>query len=114
MARCCARYLATDGRQDERVVLDIGGADVNGGYGPLFHEARFRYTTVDLEAGPGVDVVLEDPYRLPFEDASADIVLSGQMLEHCEFFWLAFAEMVRVLKPDGLLFLIAPSAGPIH
>jgi predicted O-methyltransferase YrrM len=43
-----------------------------------------------------------------------DIVLSGQMMEHCEFFWLAFAEMIRVLKPDGILFVIVPSAGPIH
>lgn len=114
MARCVARYLAGDGRDDRRLVLDIGGADVNGGYGRLFDDARFRYTTVDLSAGPGVDVVLDDPYHLPFEDGSVDIVVSGQMLEHCEFFWLAFSEMVRVLKPDGWLFLIAPSAGPIH
>lgn len=114
MARCHARYLAEDRRLDQRVVVDIGGADVNGGYRPLFDGPRFRYLTVDLQAGPGVDVVLEDPYRLPFDDASVDIVLSGQMLEHCEFFWLAFAEMIRVLKPDGYLFLIAPSAGPIH
>jgi SAM-dependent methyltransferase len=57
---------------------------------------------------------MDDPYRLPLESGSVDVVVSGQMLEHCEFFWLAFAEMMRVLKPDGLLFLIAPSAGPIH
>ena len=114
MARCHARYLADDGRRDQRVVVDIGGADVNGGYRPLFDAARFRHVAVDIEAGPGVDIVLDDPYRLPFEDGSVDIVLSGQMLEHCEFFWLAFAEMMRVLKPDGYLFLIAPSAGPIH
>lgn len=114
MARCHARYLAGDGRGDERLVVDIGGADVNGGYRPLFDAPRFRYVAVDLQAGPGVDVVLEDPYRLPFADGSVDIVLSGQMLEHSEFFWLAFAEMMRVLKPDGYLFLIAPSAGPIH
>jgi len=33
---------------------------------------------------------------------------------HGEFFWLTFAEMMRVLKPDGFLFLIAPSAVPVH
>lgn len=114
MARCHARYLAGDGRTDQRIVVDVGGADVNGGYGPIFGGERFRYLTVDLSAGEGVDIVLEDPYHLPFEDASVDVVLSGQMLEHCEFFWQSFAEMMRVLKPDGLLFLIAPSAGPIH
>jgi SAM-dependent methyltransferase len=51
---------------------------------------------------------------LPLADAAIDVVLSGQMLEHCELFWLTFGEMIRVLRPDGYLFLIAPSAGPIH
>ncbi|WP_211369589.1 methyltransferase domain-containing protein [Pseudoxanthomonas yeongjuensis] len=96
------------------MVLDVGGADVNGGYRQVFADPRFRYLTVDLAEGAGVDIVLDDPYRLPLEDGSVDIVLSGQMLEHCELFWLTFAEMMRVLKPDGYLFLIAPSAGPIH
>lgn len=114
MSRCFAKYLAGDTRSDEQVVLDIGGADVNGGYRPLFNDPKYRYLTVDLEAGNGVDIVLDDPYRLPLDDASVDVVLSGQMLECCEFFWRTFAEMIRVLKPDGYLFLIAPSAGPIH
>jgi predicted O-methyltransferase YrrM len=116
MARCHDRYLGTQAWADggDRVVVDVGGADVNGGYRPLFDDPRYRYLTVDLAPGEGVDVVLDDPYRLPFDDGSVDVVLSGQMLEHCEFFWLIFAEMLRVLKPDGYLFLIAPSAGPIH
>ena len=46
----------------------------------------------------GVDIRLADPYRIPLPDASVDIVLSGQMLEHNEFFWLTFLEMSRVLK----------------
>ncbi|WP_296603985.1 methyltransferase domain-containing protein [Nocardioides sp.] len=95
-------------------MADIGGADVNGGYRPLFEDPRYRYQTVDLEDAEGVDVVLDDPYVLPYDDHSVDIVLSGQMLEHCEFFWQAFVEMMRVLKRNGLLILIAPSAGPIH
>lgn len=116
MYRCYARYLHADflRARDEVVVLDVGGADVNGGYRQIFADPRFRYLTVDLAEGAGVDIVLDDPYRLPLEDGSVDIVLSGQMLEHCELFWLTFAEMMRVLKSDGYLFLIAPSAGPIH
>ena len=95
-------------------VLDVGGADVNGGYRETFDDPRYRYRTVDVEDGEGVDVVLDDPYVLPLRDDSVDVVLSGQMLEHCEFFWLTFGEMIRVLKPTGLLVLIAPSAGAIH
>jgi hypothetical protein len=116
MHRCYARYVRPGALHDQQsvTVLDVGGADINGGYRQVFKDARYRYLTADLADGDGVDIVLEDPYRLPVEDGSVDIVLSGQMLEHCEFFWLAFAEMIRVLKPDGYLFMIAPSAGPIH
>jgi hypothetical protein len=94
--------------------IDLGSADVNGTYRPIFSHPKVRYLGADLAPGPGVDLLMDDPYRVPLPDASADIVLSGQMLEHCEFFWLAFQEMMRILKPDGLLFLIAPSGGPIH
>ena len=94
--------------------IDIGSYDVNGSYRVLFDAANWRYTGVDLEAGPGVDVVLKSPYKLPFPTASADVVLSGQAFEHVEFFWLTWLEMIRVLKPGGLIFLIAPSRGPEH
>lgn len=116
MYRCRARYLPPEvlRARGEMTVLDVGGADVNGGYREVFPDTQFRYRTADLHEGDGVDIVLEDPYRIPVEDHSVDIVVSGQMLEHCEFFWLSFAEMMRILKPDGFLFLIAPSSGPIH
>ena len=94
--------------------IDIGSYDVNGSYRVLFDAPGWRYTGVDLESGPGVDVVLKSPYKLPFPSASVDLVLSGQAFEHVEFFWLTWLEMARVLKPGGLIFLLAPSRGPEH
>lgn len=88
--------------------------DVNGSYRSLLSHPRYDYIAADLVEGDVVTLVLDDPHKLPLEDSSVDLVLSGQILEHCEFFWLTFAEMVRVLKEDGLIFLIAPSAGAIH
>lgn len=95
-------------------VLDIGSYDVNGSYRPLFNQPGWRYRGVDLAAGPNVDIVLETPYRLPLPSGSADLVVSGQAFEHVEYFWLAWLELVRVLKPGGMIFLIAPSRGPEH
>lgn len=95
-------------------VVDIGSYDVNGSYRPLFDSPVWRYIGVDLEAGPGVDVVLRSPYRLPFADGSIDVVVSGQAFEHIEFFWLTWLEIRRVLKRGGKVFLIAPSRGPEH
>ena len=116
MLRCHARYVVGSEleKKDLVRVLDVGGSDVNGSYRDIFCHPRYAYTAADLVEGPGVQLVLHDPYRLPIDDGAIDIVLSGQMLEHCEFFWLAFAEMVRVLRPGGFIFLIAPSAGPEH
>jgi SAM-dependent methyltransferase len=93
-------------------VLDIGSQDVNGSYRKFF--TNQNYLGVDMASGNGVDLVLEDPYKLPFEENSYDVILCGQCFEHCEFFWLTFAEMCRVLKKDGKIFLIAPSRGMEH
>ncbi len=115
MQLCIDRYFTESAvGAPPKSVVDVGGADVNGSYRQLFVGKRVRFATVDMEAAPGVDIVLPDPYKIPLPDGAADYVISGQMLEHCEFFWLSFVEMVRILKPDGYLFLIAPSTGPIH
>lgn len=116
MQKCYDRYIRhTDlASRNSAVVLDVGGTDVNGSYRGIFKGAAFEYLGCDISAGPGVSIVQSDPYHIPLEESSVDIVLCGQMLEHCEFFWLSFSEMMRVLKPGGLMFLIVPSAGPIH
>lgn len=109
MRRCIDWYI---GPQTFDVV-DLGAMNVNGSYRDLFPDS-IRYVGVDLVAGPGVDVVLGDIYKLPFDDESCDLVISGQMLEHCGQFWRLFLEIQRVLRPGGKVFVIAPSAGPVH
>jgi len=116
MQKCYERYICGNYFQtnESLVVLDIGGANVNGSYADIFSPAKFDYIAADIAPAEGVDLVLEDPYSLPFEDESLDIIISGQAFEHVEFFWQLFEQMARVVKPDGWILLIAPSAGPIH
>ena len=101
------------GREADVTIVDIGAQDINGS---LRHgaPAGCRYIGVDFVPGPGVDVVLDDPYRLPFADASVDVVVSSSCFEHIEFFWLMFNEALRVLAPGGLLYLNAPANGDFH
>jgi SAM-dependent methyltransferase len=73
-----------------------------------------KYVGVDLGEGPGVDIVLDDPYKLPFEDNTFDYVISSSCFEHSEFFWLTFLEVIRVLKPSGLFYMNVPSGGDFH
>lgn len=94
-------------------VVDIGAQDVNGSLRSVCPE-RMTYVGVDFVAGKGVDIVLDDPYRLPFADASVDIVVSSSCFEHSEMFWLLFLEIMRILKEPGLFYLNAPSNGEFH
>jgi SAM-dependent methyltransferase len=96
-------------------VLDVGSYDVGGSYRHLFDKSKFHYVGLDIEEGPNVDVVLKNPYDwTAIESDSFDIVISGQALEHIEFFWKTMEEMTRVLKKDGLLCLIAPNGFGEH
>ena len=94
-------------------VLDVGSADVNGTLRPYAPPAS-QYIGVDREPGPGVDIVNPDPYALPFADGSFDLVVSTSCLEHDPVFWVTFAEMARVAKPGGFLYVSAPVNGPVH
>ncbi len=94
-------------------VLEIGSLGVNGGLRDLAPK-EFSYTGVDFVEGPGVDQVLSDPYKLPFDDDSFDVVISSSCFEHSEMFWIVFLEIMRVLKLKGLSYLNAPSNGAFH
>jgi SAM-dependent methyltransferase len=49
------------------------------------------------------------PYRLPFGDASCDVVFSVTVFEHVMNYDAALAEIARVLKPGGLSVHVFPS-----
>lgn len=98
-------------------ILDVGSASVNGvgSYRDLLATSHWQYVGLDVKTGLNVDVVADDPYRwkeLP--DASFDVVVSGQAFEHIEWPWLTMQEIARVLKPNGLAAITAPSSGRVH
>lgn len=98
------------------LVLDIGSAQKRAWFRTLWEDNGWSYQGMDMKDTFNVDIVLptEDPWKFPIEDATFDAVISGNMLEHNEFFWLSFIEMSRVLKPGGIMIHIAPSRGPEH
>jgi len=93
--------------------LDIGAQDVNGSLRKVAPPEN-TYTGVDSVQARGVDIVLSDPYQLPFSDETFDAVVSSSCFGHIEFFWLVFNEALRVLKPKGLLYINVPSNGDFH
>lgn len=53
----------------------------------------------------GVDLLK----RLPYEDASFDVILLVEVIEHLENHRVALGELARILKPNGALILTTPN-----
>lgn len=90
-------------------VVEIGSQNINGSLREII--SGTPYTGADTSEGAGVDIVLDDFYTLPFETASTDVVICSSAFEHTQLFWVMFLEVMRVLKPNGLFYLNAPSNG---
>ncbi|HTU13946.1 MAG TPA: class I SAM-dependent methyltransferase [Solirubrobacterales bacterium] len=89
------------GRRDLRV-LDIGCG--NKPYLPFFADRAIRYWGVDAVDGPVVDAI-GVAEELPCEDASFDVIVCTQVLEHVDDPVKVLAEINRVLAPGGVVFL---------
>ena len=68
---------------------------------------------LEVKAGPVVDLVA-DGHRIPFPDATFDLVVSEAVLEHVRTPAQMVAEMRRVLKPGGWIFVGVPFLQPVH
>lgn len=64
--------------------------------------------TTELQQSGRMRPIL-DPYRLPFEDESMDVVISDQVFEHVLDYPQAIAELHRVMRPGGVFLHAFPS-----
>lgn len=98
-------------------IMDFGSQIVSEqqqSYKELFTNPNYIYEGCDIEKGLNVDVVMTNSYSVPKPDNSYDIIISGQTFEHIEYFWLTAIELARLIKPGGLICIIAPGGGQIH
>jgi SAM-dependent methyltransferase len=97
-----------------KIVLDIGGKNMNGSLRLFFEEKEMKYICLDMEEDESVDVVIKPGDKLPFDDGSIDLIVSTSCFEHDPCFWITFKEMTRVVKKGGFIYVSAPSNGPYH
>jgi SAM-dependent methyltransferase len=100
-------------------VLDVGAGSCP--YGPLFDHCR--YETQDFKSLKGeqlnlgqygrIDYVC-DATEIPVPDASYDVVLCTEVLEHVPEPVRVVKEIARILKPGGRLIMTAPLGSGIH
>ena len=95
------------------VILDVGSQDINGSLRACA-PSRATYIGVDMVAGNGVDLLLEDPHVLPFADQHFDAVATTSCFEHDPMFWVTFLEITRVTRCGGYIYVCVPSNGWYH
>ncbi|HWH05851.1 MAG TPA: class I SAM-dependent methyltransferase [Gaiellaceae bacterium] len=98
-----ARWLREEaaraaGRSGVVRVLDVGCGVKP--YYPWFEPVASTYVGVDVVPNPAADL-LGPVEALPVADASFDLVLCNQVLEHCDDPAQAVRELRRVLAPGG-------------
>jgi SAM-dependent methyltransferase len=97
-----------------KVVVDIGGKNVNGTLRHFFECLGMKYICVDIEAHSSVDIVVKPGHKLPFDNGSIDLIVSTSCFEHDPCFWITFKEMTRITKLGGFIYVNAPSNGLYH
>lgn len=109
-----ARSVASGAR-----VLDVGAGTAP--YRDLFSHCRYEtqdFVQYDGYKGPegqyaDIDYV-SDITAIPVDDATFDVILCTEVLEHVPRPIEALREMARITKPGGRLFLTAPLGSGLH
>jgi len=94
-------------------IVDLGAMNVNGTLRDHC-PAGARYIGLDMEAGPGVDIVVTPGQPVPIADSSVDVAVTNSAFEHDVCFWETFLDLIRILRPGGLLYVNAPSNYAFH
>jgi len=89
-------------------VIEMGSLDINGSVRGRFNAAE--YVGVDLEAGPGVDLVCSG-HEVDLPAGSFDCAISLECFEHNPFWAETFLNMLRLTRDDGLVLMTCATTG---
>lgn len=75
-----------------------------------------RWHTLDFAGRADVDLTYRatDAYAYPVPDASYDIVLAANVLEHVPAIWVWIHELARICRPGGYVVTISPVSWHYH
>lgn len=104
---------ARPGRRDLKI-LDVGcGTGVNLGflqqYGAVTGLDNTEEAVKRCKANGFQDVVMGDILALPFPDATFDLVVAMDVVEHLDDDVAVLKELRRIVKPGGLLYITVPA-----
>lgn len=91
-------------------VIEIGSLDINGSIREIFN--ALSYIGVDLDEGPGVDLIAEGQ-NLDFEDNFFNVAVSSECFEHNPYWLETFLNMCRMAS-DFVIFSCASTGRREH
>ncbi len=96
------------------VIFDIGSKEARGSYAFGAPPGNAKVVCVDIEDGPGVDLVadIHDLHMVPND--SVDCVTSVSVLEHVRYPQKVLKEIFRIVKPGGIIYINVPFIFPFH
>jgi 2-polyprenyl-3-methyl-5-hydroxy-6-metoxy-1,4-benzoquinol methylase/glycosyltransferase involved in cell wall biosynthesis len=99
-------------------ILNIGSRNVRGALGvdcQSWFENVGKFVGVDLEPGPGVDIVTDASLlSRVIRPHSFDIVVSVSVFEHLRQPWKVVLEINKILRTGGLVFIHSHQTFPLH
>lgn len=89
-------------------VLEVGSLNINGTIRDLF--SNCNYIGIDVGEGKDVDLVIGGhEYDAPAH--TFDVCASCECFEHNPYWKETFANMIRMCKPNGLIFITCATIG---
>ena len=96
-------------------VLEIGSKDYGSTASFRDFYAGTEYVGVDMAEGKGVDVVVDLTKSLgPLKEGYFDLGICCSVLEHVEKPWLFAANLARLIRPGGRLYMSVPWVWRYH
>jgi SAM-dependent methyltransferase len=95
------------GKTSKNVIKDLSQDAVILNIGSGVKRIDPRVINIDIALDENVDVIASI-YELPFDDKSVDAIIAESLFEHLEHPEKAVAEIHRVLKNKGLIYIVTP------
>lgn len=100
-----ALYAAWPNKMTKIDIAEFGGLDVNGTLRGLY--PRAHWLCVDIEDGPGVDIVADARTWQPDPRRTFDLVVCAEVFEHCDRYGEIVANARTLCGPESLFVCTA-------
>lgn len=97
------QYLSKLCDKEGMDVLEVGSRRVTGSVRQYFKKAD--YTGFDYYPGENVDIVGDAHQLSKYFEKKYDLIYSSAVFEHLAMPWVVALEMIKLLKPNGYIFV---------